>query len=499
MAMRKEPQRRYASAAHLAEDVRRHLEGRPVAARKGTVQYRMHKFVTRHKVGVGATIVFVTSLVASTLVAYKEWFRAERMFQSQRQLTNFFVNDVDNALRLGAVQARETMLGRAVESLDRLASESRGDPSLQRDLIQAYIKMGDVQGNAFVGNLGEVDKAEESYHKASRLAEALWRADPANATNQQQLATTFAKLGSVLTNRREALEQYHKARQIFEKLAARDGNAASSSKDLADVWNKIGSLQWQMGDPHDALESFNHGLTYAKRLGERYVAFFKEQIVYASAITGETAGAEETIREVIRIYEHGAAPRRRAGAYKTLADIQKRTGKLQDALANARKSVQMSEELYRKDPSSALAQYDYEHGMVLLIDLLASTGQKDEQRRETERVLKVVKPLLEKPNITDYQIQDYVQLLLTTPFPELQDHAAALSYARKAVIMTRETEPEALDLLARAWEKNGDIVQAVETERKAFALLPPVPPGRKPSELRTTIEKNLADFESRRH
>jgi serine/threonine protein kinase len=500
MAMRKEPQRRYASAAHLAEDVRRHLEGRPVAARKGTVQYRMHKFVTRHKVGVGATIVFVTSLVASTLVAYKEWFRAERMFQSQRQFANFFVNDVDNALRRGSTQARQTMLVRAVESLDQLAGEARGDASLGQDLIQAYLKMGDVQGNLFVGNLGELDKAELSYYKALRLAEALWQADPANAAKQEQLATTFVRLGDVLPNRREGLDQYHKARQIYERLAARNPKGASSSRELVGIWNKIGMKQRQMGDPYAALDSFNHGLKYAVDVKwEGGTAVCKEQIADTSAIVGETAGAEGAIREVVFSYAHSASLRRQAGAYKTLAEIQKRTGKLHDALASARRSLQMIEGLLQKDPSNTLAQYDYEHGMVLLIDLLASAGQKDEQRQQTAKVLKDLKALLDKQNITDYQSQDYVQLLLTTPFPELQDHAAALSYARKAVIMTRETEPEALDLLARAWEKNGDIVQAVETGRKAFALLPPVPPGRKPSELRTTIEKNLADFESRRH
>ena len=40
MALRKEPRRRYASVEHLAEDLRRHLEGLPVSARKDTIGYR---------------------------------------------------------------------------------------------------------------------------------------------------------------------------------------------------------------------------------------------------------------------------------------------------------------------------------------------------------------------------------------------------------------------------------------------------------------------------
>ena len=41
MAMRKEPQRRYGSAEQLAEDLRRHLAGLPVIARKDTFWARI--------------------------------------------------------------------------------------------------------------------------------------------------------------------------------------------------------------------------------------------------------------------------------------------------------------------------------------------------------------------------------------------------------------------------------------------------------------------------
>ena len=54
MAMRKEPERRYASVGQFSEDMRRHLVGLPVIARKDTWSYRSGKFVRRHKVCVVA-------------------------------------------------------------------------------------------------------------------------------------------------------------------------------------------------------------------------------------------------------------------------------------------------------------------------------------------------------------------------------------------------------------------------------------------------------------
>lgn len=66
-AMRKEPQRRYASVEQFSEDIRRYLEGRPVTAHADTVAYRTRKFVARHKAGVAAAALIVLILVAGVV------------------------------------------------------------------------------------------------------------------------------------------------------------------------------------------------------------------------------------------------------------------------------------------------------------------------------------------------------------------------------------------------------------------------------------------------
>src|SRR5216683_577991 len=57
MAMRKDPRRRYSSVGQFAEDIRRHLEGLPVVARKDTVRYRSAKFIERNTVAVAAAAI----------------------------------------------------------------------------------------------------------------------------------------------------------------------------------------------------------------------------------------------------------------------------------------------------------------------------------------------------------------------------------------------------------------------------------------------------------
>ena len=61
-ALRKEPERRYATASELGADLRRHLEGRPVEARGDGLGYRTSRFVRRHKVGVVAAVSLVLAL-----------------------------------------------------------------------------------------------------------------------------------------------------------------------------------------------------------------------------------------------------------------------------------------------------------------------------------------------------------------------------------------------------------------------------------------------------
>jgi serine/threonine protein kinase/tetratricopeptide (TPR) repeat protein len=56
-ALRKEPEHRYSSVADFAADIRRHLEGVPIKARKETLSYRSAKFLKRHRGAVFPTLI----------------------------------------------------------------------------------------------------------------------------------------------------------------------------------------------------------------------------------------------------------------------------------------------------------------------------------------------------------------------------------------------------------------------------------------------------------
>jgi TolB-like protein len=74
MALRKEPERRYPSVEKFAEDIRRHLDGLPITARKDTFVYRSAKFFERKKASV--VLRFVVALVGLVLGASLALFTA---------------------------------------------------------------------------------------------------------------------------------------------------------------------------------------------------------------------------------------------------------------------------------------------------------------------------------------------------------------------------------------------------------------------------------------
>ena len=75
MALRKEPHRRYASAAALSEDVRHHLEGLPVVARTGKLGYRAVRAFKRHRLRF-VEAALVVAMIGAAAVTGPWWSAA---------------------------------------------------------------------------------------------------------------------------------------------------------------------------------------------------------------------------------------------------------------------------------------------------------------------------------------------------------------------------------------------------------------------------------------
>jgi eukaryotic-like serine/threonine-protein kinase len=63
-ALAKEPGQRYSSAAALAEDLRRYLDGKPIRARPARVVYRLRKFIMRNRALLAVSVAALAAILA---------------------------------------------------------------------------------------------------------------------------------------------------------------------------------------------------------------------------------------------------------------------------------------------------------------------------------------------------------------------------------------------------------------------------------------------------
>ena len=326
MAMRKEPQRRYATAEQFAEDIQRHLSGLPVRARPATFGYRTGKFVRRHKFGVAAAVLITLTLLVGIIatvwqarVARAERARAERRFEEVRQLANSFVFEVHDAVvnLPGSTPARSLIVQRGLKYLDSLAQDAGGDRGLQRELAGAYEKLGAVQYTPSVAHLGDLAGALESHRKAAALREALVTADPSNADYRRELLDSYWYIATLLGRQGDVAQELEIIRRQLperEQLAAAEKTAFIDRYNLAATYVYIGSLLVQTGDANGAVEHQQKALQ------------IKEQLAWL-----DPDGARSS-RALSISYEYLGLAHDRAGDTKRALELQQRGLQMREAL-----------------------------------------------------------------------------------------------------------------------------------------------------------------------
>lgn len=163
-ALRKEPERRYASAQDLADDLRRHDAGQPVAARPATWNYRTRKFLQRNRGRVATAAAFLLVLVGFSLFyatqLRHERDRAQSEAQKAEQATAFLVNLFranSPSEALGDTITAQELLARGRERVEAL----EGQPVVQSELLEV---MGQVYRH-----LGRYDLARPLLERAVAL------------------------------------------------------------------------------------------------------------------------------------------------------------------------------------------------------------------------------------------------------------------------------------------------------------------------------------------
>jgi non-specific serine/threonine protein kinase/serine/threonine-protein kinase len=381
-ALRKEPERRYASVQEFSEDIRRHLEGLPVTASPDTFAYRARKFVRRHKAGVlAAAVVVITLLTATAITAWQarvaraERAKAEQRFNDVRKLANSMVFELhDSILDLpGSTPSRELLVSRALEYLDKLASEAGQDSSLQLELASAYDKIGKIQGGLFTSNLGRRKEADVSFRKALAIREALVAREPNNILFRRWLITSYTRMATVLQVQADlpgALEYHDKALAVAKQNAADSPNDPNVLSDLALCYAYFGYMQGVNGHTEEALENTRKAVVILEELAAADPGNIKfhDNLTYcydrvAEVLTLFAHNHAESLALYRKIYERtearlAAEPsnttlrRAHAVSYYNVALVSAKLGDTKTALDSSRQSLAMFVDMLAKDPQN---------------------------------------------------------------------------------------------------------------------------------------------------
>lgn len=243
-ALRKEPERRYSSIEKFSDDLRRHLEGLPVTARPDTFSYRAEKFVRRNRVTVASAGLMILIFLAGAGGITWQYFRAERerrlaekRFTEVREIANNVIFKYHDEIKNlpGATKVRETLITDALSYLDRLSEDAKIDVSLQAELARAYSRVGDVQGEPYMANVGNTAGAIESYRKSADLFE-----DAIVKTREidlkRELRVVYQKMGSALlrnTNKDEGNRIAALAVELSEQIARENPSNTEDKLELA--------------------------------------------------------------------------------------------------------------------------------------------------------------------------------------------------------------------------------------------------------------------------
>jgi eukaryotic-like serine/threonine-protein kinase len=419
MAMRKEPERRYASAQQMASDVQRHLDGMPVIARGDTVSYRTTKFVRRHWLPVTAGISAAILILAFATTTYVQSLRisAERDRVTQQReraeheraraeevssfLVNLFKLSDPGENRGNQVTARELLDSGAQRLHAGLQDQPATKAALLSTVGMVYDSLGQYQdalpllseslqlqaqahdsshidtllelGRAYIG-AGDLPAAEAPLQQGLHLAQS-----DAGAMSAETGHALYA-LGMLRYQQgknSDARELYIRSLNILESSKAPQTDVSPVLNDLATVY--ISDHQWTL-----AKQAYDQALEIDRRmLGDDHpkVAFRLQNLAIVAQNMGDLKQAEVLYRDALQreLRAYGDRHPEVAVTKGNYGLLLQREGRLTEAEPLLRSALEIKLSLY--GPNHFMVGYSRVSLAILLHDKGDLAGSENEFRQ----------------------------------------------------------------------------------------------------------------------
>ena len=231
-ALQRDPLQRYSTVQLLADDLRRCLDGRPIAVRSSSWTYTAWKLVARNRPVAAVVALALIAAGVGTWLALGARMERIELQAKEAELQRFValldrkvlrwqepeqkvpasekVADVQAANQLMASDAIRALSERAPDParvkqlvgdlrrvLERADSVSKDSRPVRREIALALRRIGDFENNAPLAPLADKQEAANSYRRAARIVVEIRSAEQPWATEQlSELSALLAGLGS---------------------------------------------------------------------------------------------------------------------------------------------------------------------------------------------------------------------------------------------------------------------------------------------------------------
>ncbi|HMF13418.1 MAG TPA: serine/threonine-protein kinase, partial [Gemmataceae bacterium] len=275
--LEKESSKRYATAAEFADDLRRFLDGKPIAARPAGVAERVVKWAKRRPewaVLVGVIILAVSLLIGSFAWSYARVLGERDRARNSLQVARKSIDDLYTKMAAERLFDEpqldplcQELLERARALYEELAQEHGDELEVRRDTALAWFRLGEIYRMR-----DQRAEAERAYGEAIARQQALRRENPKEPLYRQDLANSHNWLGELLredgASADEAGRHYRAALELQEGLVRDFSHEPAYSMELARSHYNLGILQKNRNQQTEARANYNRAVGLLQVLHE---------------------------------------------------------------------------------------------------------------------------------------------------------------------------------------------------------------------------------------
>lgn len=282
-ALSKRPEHRYASVEALAQDLLRHLEGKPVLARPQSLTYRTHKFLQRNRWGLATAGLFVGVLTAALVLVTWQGQQAVREANRAQALQDFIAGLFEQAggrAGPGPLDVRQLL----ADGEERAESELGNQPLSQAEVFgviaRLRIGLGDYpqalrllqRQQALLKTLPDAPESlrlsaatdsGRTLRLLGRAGECVARMRPQETLArglQRNLPGASADFHSELGRCQHAVGELDTARLLFQRSIAIRRNTPGDMAGTVENLGDLAALERDAGNTQAALRGYRNAL-----------------------------------------------------------------------------------------------------------------------------------------------------------------------------------------------------------------------------------------------